>query len=224
MLASARRGDDEGNREEDRSRGTVRGESLPSAEVELVRRLREGDAEAYELLVRGHADRLLVVARALLGDSDAARDVVQETFVAVLEHIGDFRHGSRLGTWLHRITVNAALMRLRRGARRQEIELEPLLPAFDTRGRHVRPVRPWPPAAEDRLLRSEVGRQVRSCVRRLPRDYRVVVVLRDLQELDTATTARLLGVTPNAVKIRLHRARQALAELLRRELFDSENE
>lgn len=193
---------------------------MGASEVELVRRLREGDPGAYELLVRQYAERLLILARALLGDPDAARDVVQETFLAVLKNVQDFRHRSRLGTWLHRITVNAALMRLRRGARRQEIELEPLLPAFDEEGRHARPVPQWPAEAEERLLRREVASHVRACVGRLPEDYRVVVVLRDLEELDTATTARLLGITPNAVKIRLHRARQALAGLLRRELFN----
>src|SRR5690349_13371684 len=109
----------------------------------LVVRLRAGDDRAYEELVRTYGGRLLCVARRILHREEDARDALQDAFVSAFRAIGSFDGGSRLVTWLHRITVNAALMKLRRARRRPEVALEELLPVFDADGHHALEVQDW---------------------------------------------------------------------------------
>lgn len=183
-------------------------------EAELLVGLRAGDNSSYELLVERYGGRLLAVARRLLRGDDEAEDVVQEAFVCAFRSLERFRGGSQLGTWLHRVTVNAALMRMRRRTSRSEVPLDDALPVVDA----AAPTRPLFAGrgidAEQELLREETRHRVRQCIDRLPDAYRTVLILRDIEELDTREAASLLGITPNAVKIRLHRARQALTTLL----------
>src|SRR5262245_49666803 len=103
----------------------------PAAEFDLVTRLKAGDETAFAGLVRTLGGRLLAVARRVLRDEDLARDAVQDAFVSVFRAIRGFDGESQLSTWLHRIVVNAALMRLRAQRRRPEQSIEPLLPVFD---------------------------------------------------------------------------------------------
>jgi RNA polymerase sigma-70 factor (ECF subfamily) len=187
------------------------------AEASLLRRLRAGDADAFEAMVRTHGPRLLAVARRILGAEADARDALQDGFVSAFRSIGSFEGGSKVSTWLHRIVVNAALMKLRGRRRRPEASIDELLPRFVRDGEeehHAEPVAEWAEPFEVAVERREVRGCVRACIDRLPETYRTVLVLRDIEELDTEETARLLGVSPNAVKSRLHRARQALRTLL----------
>jgi RNA polymerase sigma-70 factor (ECF subfamily) len=179
----------------------------------LLEGLSAGDESAYEALVRQYAGRLLAVARRFLRCEADADDAVQDTFLSAFRALGSFRRGSCLGTWLHRIVVNACLAKLRVRRRRPETSLD-LLPAFDEAGRHTAPVSPWSPRADDALSREETRAQVRACIDRLPESYRTVLLLRDIEALDTKEAARALGSTPAAVKTSLHRARQALRHLL----------
>lgn len=195
------------------SRATQAGES-PSGDLALVRRLQQGDADAYELLVRVHGGRLLAVARRFLPNEQDARDALQDAFIRAFRAIHTFEARAQLNTWLHRIVVNSALMMLRSRRRKPEESIEDLLPSFEADGHQTTPSREW---GEDVLERKESARVVREAIGRLPESYRTVIVLRDLEELDTAETAALLGTTPNGVKVRLHRARQALRTLLDRE-------
>src|SRR5262249_4583865 len=126
-----------------------------------------------------------------------------------------FEGGARLSTWLHRIVVNAALMKLRTRARRPEVSIEELLPRFFEDGHRVDEPAEWrSPAQLDALERQETRPLVRGQIARLAADYRTVLMHRDIEGLDTKETAELLGVPPNAAKIRLHRARLALRTLL----------
>jgi RNA polymerase sigma-70 factor (ECF subfamily) len=156
---------------------------------------------------------LAVARRFLRGDEDRA-DAVQDAFLAAFRCLDSFEGHSSLGTWLHRIVVNSCLMKLRVQSRGRAAPLDDLLPTFDETGRHSRPVRPWPEDALSRLTREETRIQVRACIDRLPEPYRTVLLLRDIEELDTEQTARQLGITPGTVKTRLHRARQALRTLV----------
>jgi len=180
----------------------------------LLAALREGDGRAYERLVTGHGGRMLAVARRMLRNDEEARDAVQEAFLSAFRGLPRFAGQSRLTTWLHRITVNAALMKLRSRRARPEESIEPLLPNFLEDGHATRSYVEWPESAEQLLQRAEVRRLVRTAIDRLPPTYRTVLLLRDIEELDTGEVAELLSVSENAVKIRLHRARQALRELL----------
>lgn len=188
--------------------------SVFAAEAGLLERLRRGDEEACEALVRTHSGRLLSVARRYLRSEEDARDAVQEGFVAAFRAIGRFEGGSSLSTWLHRIVINACLMKLRSSRRRPETSIEELLPKFDESGHRVAEPEEWRESAETALARSQTRRRVREAIAQLPEHYRSVLMLRDIEELSTAEAARLLNLTENAVKIRLHRARQALKTLL----------
>jgi RNA polymerase sigma-70 factor (ECF subfamily) len=183
-------------------------------ETALVAALKARDGAAYERLVREHGARLLAVARRILRDEAEAQDAVQDAFVSVFRAIDGFAGDARLSTWLHRIAVNAALLRLRGRRRRKEEPIEALLPAFRDDGHFAAPTVAWRDAAGGRLEDAETLALVRASIDRLPEDYRTVLVLRDIEGLDTKETARLLGVNENVAKIRLHRARLALRTML----------
>jgi RNA polymerase sigma-70 factor, ECF subfamily len=182
-------------------------------ERQLLDRLRQNDGTAFEELVRTESSRLLSVARRILRNDEDARDAVQEAFLSAFRALPEFNGQSRLATWLHRIVVNAALMKLRARSRRPEVSIEDLLPRFLEDGHHAEPVGKWAPV-DVLLIQRETRARLLEVLDTLPENYRTVVMLRDIEELDTETTARLLSLTPNAVKIRLHRARQALVRQL----------
>lgn len=183
-------------------------------EQDLVRRLRDGDEEASEQLVRQHGGAMLQVLRRLLRCEDDAHDALQEAFLAAFRSIALFQGTARLGTWLHRIAVNAALMKLRRASRRNEVSIEELLPRWSDDGHHAEPVAEWSQSADATAMTGETRARVRACIDQLPDTWRTVLVLRDIEELSTAEAADLLHISENAVKIRLHRARQALRTLI----------
>ncbi len=185
---------------------------------QLLDRLRARDPQAFEDLVRGHGARLLAVARRIVGNEDEARDVLQDALLSASRGIDGFAGGAKVSTWLHRIVVNAALMKLRSRRRRGEESIEELLPRFDATGAWTDGPGVWEEPAHVLLERVETRARVRRCIARLPESYRIVLVLRDIEDLDTDEAAEILGVTANAAKIRLHRARQALRTLLAREL------
>lgn len=157
---------------------------------------------------------MLAVARRLLRVEEDARDAVQEAFLSALKSIDSFAGEARLSTWLHRIVVNAALMKLRTRRRRPERSIEEMLPTFLSDGHQAQPPSPWRQSVSGELERAETRALVRNRIDELPEAYRTVLILRDIEELDTEETARLLSCSVNAVKTRLHRARQALRTLL----------
>jgi RNA polymerase sigma-70 factor, ECF subfamily len=186
----------------------------PSDDAGLLARARAGEEDACATLVRRHGRRLLAVARCFLRIEEDSADAVQDAFLAAFRSLDRFAGDAALGTWLHRIVVNVCLSKLRARARRPEVCLDDLLPAFDDTGHHRRPVRSWDEHALARLTRLETRAQVRACIDRLPLPYREVLLLRDIEGLGTAQTAEQLGINAGAVKTRLHRARQALRTLL----------
>jgi RNA polymerase sigma-70 factor (ECF subfamily) len=185
-----------------------------AAERQWVAQALAGDEPAREAIVRKHIGRMLAVARRLLRSEDDAADAAQEAFLTAFQALGRFEGQAALGTWLHRIIVNVCLMKLRTRSRKPEAGLDHLLPSFDESGRHIDRVRSWDEDALSRLSRGEMQATVRTCIDQLPEGHRIILMLRDIEGLDTMETARHLGVRPGAVKTRLHRARQALRSLL----------
>ena len=181
-----------------------------ASEAAFVTRLRAGEPDAFEQLVRNYTPPLLRVARRLLGNDDEARDALQDAFISVFRSIRNFEAGSRLSTWLHRVVVNAALMKLRTRRRHPEEEIEKYLPLFQEDGHQIVPSVEWMESAETALQRKEMRQLVRAAIDRLPDTYRTVLLLRDIEEMSTAETAEILGISTTAAKLRLHRARQAL--------------
>ena len=185
---------------------------ISSEEAALIAGVRDGDPSACERLVRQHGGRMLAVARRFFRCEADAADAVQDAFISAFKAIDRFGGKAALGTWLHRVVVNACLMKLRR--QRPEESIEPLLPRFKADGHHDSAPRRWSNEAALAAERSELREHVRACIDRLPDSYRSVILLRDIEGFDTDEAARLLNCTPNNVKVRLHRARQALKTLL----------
>jgi RNA polymerase sigma-70 factor (ECF subfamily) len=185
-----------------------------SEDAALVARLRAGDEEAFEVVVRTYSGRLLAVTRRILCNDEDARDAVQDALLSAFRSLDRFEGGSLVSTWLHRIAVNAALMKLRTRRRKPEESIEHLLPVYQDDGHHRESFSSWNEPVDVAMTRAENRAVVRRCIDELPETFRTVLVLRDIEELDTEETAQALGISGNAVKIRLHRARQALRTLL----------
>jgi len=186
-------------------------------EAQLVNRLRAGDDRAFEELVRTFGGRLLAVARRFVRQDEDAQDIVQSAYMSAFRALDQFEGNCQLSTWLHRIVVNTALMKLRSKRRRPEESIEDLLPAFQEDGHHVDQFADWTTPADQLIERNETRATVRACIDRLPDNYRTVLLLRDIEERSTQDVADALSMTATAVKVRLHRARQALSTLLRQE-------
>jgi RNA polymerase sigma-70 factor (ECF subfamily) len=193
-------------------------DSLPrgdlNAEIEFLALVRARDNEATAALVRQYGGRMFAVARRFLRCEEDAADAVQDAFLSAFRSLKDFEGKSSLGTWLHRIVVNTCLMKLRAQSRRMAMPIDDLLPTFDESGHHTKRVRSWDEEVVSQLTRAETRAQVRECIDKLAAPYRTVLLLRDIEGLNTDETAEQLGVTPGTVKTRLHRARMALRTLL----------
>jgi len=183
-------------------------------EASLLERLRKRDEVAYEEFVRGHTGRMLNVARRMLRTEEDARDAVQEAFVNAFRGLDDFGGKAKLSTWLHHIVVNACLMRLRTRRRKPEGSFDDLLPRFYEDGHRIDPEPAWRSIGPDPVEQRELRTRVRAAIDQLPEIYRSALLLRDIEGLDTAEAAATLGIAQEALKMRVHRARQALRTLL----------
>lgn len=181
---------------------------------ELLGLVRAGDRLATERFIRGNAPWMLAVARRYLKDEGLAEDCVQESLLSALRGLDRFEERCEIKTWLHRIVVNCCLMKVRASPRVQEQPIDHLLPQFDSHG--GRNEGPWSQLAtlDELLEQRQICSIVRAKIAELPDSYRIVLLLRDIEELSTDDVARLLGVSGGAVKIRLHRARSALKKLI----------
>jgi len=183
---------------------------MPAA---LVAALKRKEPTAFEQLIAQHGAMLYRVALRLMGQQEEAEEVLQQTLLTVYEKIHTFDERSTLTTWLYRIVVNTALMRLREKARRPE-ELEPLSAHFTEEGQHVREVAEWALDAEDALLRQEALTVLQQAIADLPELYRAVYVLAEIESLPYQEIGTILEVNVGTVKTRLHRARLFLRQAL----------
>ena len=154
------------------------------------------------------------MARRFLPVEEDARDAVQDAFLSAFRGVHRFEGNAQLSTWLHRIVVNASLMKLRTRRRHPELSIEDLLPGYLEDGHFERPASPWRTEDLDPAERDELRELVLRSIHSLPEGHRNVLLLRDIEDFDTEEAAELLQISPGAVKTRLHRARQALRELL----------
>jgi RNA polymerase sigma-70 factor (ECF subfamily) len=181
----------------------------------LLAALRARDSAAFARLVERECGKLLAVCRRLLPVEQDAEDAVQETFLSAYKALPNFDGRSKLSTWMHRIAVNACLMKLRR--RRQESSFVAPLSGFDEDGYRLEPVAPWSFSPAELAERAELRECVRRSIAELPDIHRAVLILRDIEQWSGAETAEALGVDENVVKVRLHRARLALRDSLERQ-------
>jgi RNA polymerase sigma-70 factor (ECF subfamily) len=179
------------------------------ADSEIIQRVLAGDVDAYEVIMRRHNQRLYRAARAILRNDDEAEDVIQEAYVRAYQHLRDFAGEAQFSTWLTRIAVNEALARLRLRHR-----IADAAESGDDRREPMERFASPGPGPEQQAVESEIRRVLEAAIDTLPEPYRVVFVLRQIEEMDTANTAACLDLSEETVKIRLHRSRR----MLRREL------
>lgn len=182
-----------------------------TAEPELVRRCRNGDASAYEPLVRSHEGWALSYAGAMLGSDEDAADAVQDAFVRAYRNLDGLEAGRPFGPWFRAILRNRCLDELRSARSRREVSRD--VGREDGRwtrgGRGARE-----PEAPERLEQEELGRIVRSALRLLSPEKRTVLVLREMEDMSYDRIAEQLGVSTGTVSSRLHHARTELRDLL----------
>ena len=175
----------------------------PLDDAELVRRIRGGETALFELVMRRYNQRLFRLLRSLLRDEAEAEDVLQDAYVRAYAHLGQLEQPERLASWLTHIAVHEAKARLRRRGRFADVKEGPL--------RAV----PSPSSdPEQEMLGKQLQRVLISAIDDLPVGYRTVFVLRDVEGMSTAEVSESLRVSEQAVKMRLHRARAALRQVL----------
>ncbi len=182
-------------------------------EHELVKQLKAGEEEAFGHLLDVYGRRLYNFARRMCRHDEDARDVVQETLLALVRALHAYRGEGSLQAWLFHVAANACRKMRRRGKfePEQEFSVEAFFPAGEEQNREI----PDPASnPEERLLRIELNAALEDAIAALPTKYRSVLLLRDVEHLSTEETARALGLTPQTVKTRLHRARLFLRERL----------
>jgi RNA polymerase sigma-70 factor (ECF subfamily) len=173
------------------------------SEAALIALSKKGDAKAFSALVSRYEDRIFNLARKVCAGMPAeAEDVYQETFLTAFKKLSHFRADSNLGTWLYRIASNLCWMRLRKK------RAEPVVPILD------HPLRDWPDGSEELARKKALREAVEAAFGDLPVDYRLVVVLRDIQGLSNEETAKVMKLSVAAVKSRLHRGRLFLRDRL----------
>jgi RNA polymerase sigma-70 factor (ECF subfamily) len=181
----------------------------------LVERLRRAEAGAAEGLVDTYGDRVYRLARRITGNEQDAEEAVQDAFWSVLRHIDTFRGESLLGSWIYRITANAAYQKLRRAAhRRDEISLDQVLPIIDDGHHHLDPSGDWSAQIDDPAIQSELRDVLASAIDELPANHRAVIVLHDVEGLSMAEVADALGISLATAKTTAHRARLRLRKRL----------
>ena len=197
----------------------VETDANPVGDEALIARARQGDFEAFEQLISRYEDKVYRLAFRFVHNESEAKEIVQDTLLTVWRKLDGFKGDSQFGSWLYRVTANAALMRLRSQRRHPEVSTEDLPPGFlDTRqpayGQIATPGENWSRRPDEQLQSAELRREIQEAVDALPEIYRTVFLVRDVDGLSTEETAEALGLSVPTVKTRLHRARMALREAI----------
>ena len=177
-------------------------------DADLIERLKAGDEEALEAIFNRYSAKLYNVAQRILGEVADTEEVIQDVFWTAFRKAKSFRGTAQFSTWLYRLTVNAALGKIRRSKKSKEIEYEEYLPKFQQDGHHlVRPVVDWSDTLDEKYAKEELQQLLKNALDQLKAVDKSVVVLSDLEGMSDKEIAAMLGLTVSAVKTRLHRAR-----------------
>jgi len=188
------------------------------SDAELVDRFKGGDRRAFDLIVQRYQHRVYTLALRWMGDEQIAAEVAQDVFIALFRSLGDFRGESRLSTWIYRVVLNHTrnrklYRRRRRMDRHEPLEGERAAADGDAPRRQIAGDGPAP---DEAVHRSDAERLIHQALAQLPEDQRMIIVLRDIEDLPYEEIADLLDVPRGTVKSRLHRARSQLARVLAR--------
>lgn len=176
-----------------------------------------GDQGAFDRFVEVFHSKIFQYLLLMCGQREDAEEVAQDTLFKVFENIDQLRDPERVRPWVFRIARNACYMRRRKSvfAPTQELSLDDLLPHSEQEGGHRKlEIADWSALPDDQVLRAELRDVIHQAIQELPEIYRAVILLRDVEELNTDEAAQVLDVTPESVKTRLHRARLAVRQKL----------
>ena len=188
-------------------------------ESQLLQQLSQGEPSAFEFIVREYGSYLLNVARQYVTNADDAHDVVQETYLNALNSVDKFRGEASLKSWLHRITINNALMRVRKDTRMQQLMEDANVEdatndAIDVNGKRIENIKSISATADEVHINAELHVAIKKQIMSLPMAYRNILLLRDVEGYSTVETAELLDISQASVKTGLHRARNKLKQQL----------
>jgi RNA polymerase sigma-70 factor (ECF subfamily) len=184
-------------------------------DARLVEQLRRQDPDAAEALVATYGDKVYRLAIRITSNEQDAEEVVQDALWTAARKIDTFKGESAFGSWLYRITANAAYQKLRgRHGRPHEVSWDDFSPWFDEQGHHVEPIGDWSAKVEEPALQTELRTVLTSAINDLPRDYRTAFVLHDVEGLSNPEIAETLKISLPAVKSRVHRSRLFLRQRL----------
>ena len=183
-------------------------------DLELVARAVEGDYEAFERIVTRYEDKAYRLAWSMVKDDDLAADVVQDAFLNVYRKLDTFQGNSKFSSWIYRVIVNAALMKLRKRKRQSEVALDALGPTFLDDGHHAVTVSQWSVRGDQAALDQELREHIIAAVDELEPKYQTVFLLKEVEGLSLEEVGAVMDLSVPAVKSRLHRARLFLRATL----------
>ncbi len=200
-------------------RGNLYSASASKTEEDFVLGLARREESAFRTLIADYSQKLYGVAYRFLRQEEEAREVLQEVFRKVIEKIDTFKGEAKFSTWIYRVTVNEALMRIRSKRGEATVSWEEVLPRYED-GVAVDPNRDWTKLPETALLESEARAYLKECIALLPEDYRAPYVLKDVEELSENEVCAILGLDKGVMKVRVHRARMFLRKKLEEKYVD----
>ena len=183
-------------------------------EEQLVKNLQAGRFESFEQLANLYQKKIYALSFNLTRNVMDSEDVTQEVLLTLFKKIHTFQGRSAFSSWVYRITLNAAYMKLRRRKKEQSISIEELLPSFNGSGFQQEKIQDWSENTESLLFDNEGRKTIQKAINLLPDKERVVFLLRDVEGLSTENVSKILDLTVPAVKSRLHRARLFLRKKL----------
>lgn len=193
---------------------------MSELERSLLRRLRDRDERAFRELVETHRDKVFNITFRMLGNRAEAEDVAQEVFIAVFKTIESFREESKFSTWLYRIAVNHCKNRIKYLARRHDRDREEIDESQHGAGVNGTIGGPLPSSPQKALESAQMEKLMQDAIANLEDDQRIVVVLRDVEDLSIEEICEITGLPDGTVKSRLHRARLVLRKRLQRHVED----
>ena len=192
---------------------------MADSEQTLVERLKGKDPAAFEEVMAAYEGKVYRLAFKICNDAAEAEEILQEVFLAIFTKIGGFKENSTLSTWIYRITVNTALMKIRsRNKEKETISLESYFPKFREDGHHALPISDWSDRPDERLFNKELIAKIDEAVQKLPEGYRVAFLMKDLEGLSLNEISEILDISIPAVKSRIHRSRLFIRDELARYL------
>ncbi len=177
-------------------------------EVEIVKKAKDGDKKAFEVIVKKYQNRVANLIFKIIGDSDIVEDLTQEVFLRVFESLKEYKFSSAPYTWIYRITVNICIDEIRKRQRSRAYSL------FDVLSQNPKAEPSYSPV-EKNVERSEMREIIEKAMSKLPPEYKTVIILRDFEDLPYEEIAKILKISIGTVKSRIFRARKLLAEYLK---------